>query len=97
MHKMEKNSWFLNKNELNISLMRFHVNIKILKNSDFVFFIWTITDNERNKLSLNFNSLEDAISFTEMINDKRNINEVIELYNKIFENNEFVLDKPKIK
>lgn len=88
MNKIELNHWYLKENELRIALMRFHVKIKVLKNSQDIYFQLTLNKGEE-ELVFNFNSLEDAVSFTEQIIDKCYSNqEVIERYTELFGNNE---------
>lgn len=68
MDRISLNHWYLHGNELSISLMRFHVKINILKESQNLYFQLTIMDEDYKESIINFNSIEDAISFTEKNN-----------------------------
>lgn len=91
MKKVELNHWYINDNNLSISLMRHHVKIKVLKNDERVFFQLEVIDSKRNKLVFNFYTLEDAISFTENVVAKCSNNiEITNAYIEMFNNDEFI-------
>lgn len=94
MKAIEKNRWFIKENELSISLMRFHVSIKITKNEKKVFYPLVVTDSDQKTARFNFSSLEEAVFFTEdVVTKKRDIHEVIDGYKEIYWNGE----KPRQK
>ena len=84
MKKVELNHWFIDDNKLNISLMRFYVEIKpLVKNHKNVFSL-KIINSERNELLCFFKTLEEAISFTEeSINLCQDFNEVMDAYHNL--------------
>lgn len=91
MNKIELNHWYMNENELSISLMRFYTKIKILKNNQTVYYQLYINGKDNKELTLNFYTIEDAILFTEQIIAKScNTNEILEKYNLMFENKVFI-------
>ncbi len=87
MAKINKTHWFINNNELSISLLRFHVEINFIDNDNTVKI--KIKDNNEEYISLTVNSLEEAISFTENVIIKcKNKEEIIDNYKNTFENND---------
>ncbi len=84
MKKVELNHWFIDDNKLNISLMRFYVEIKpLVKNHKNVFSL-KIINSERNELLCFFKTLEEAVSFTEeSINLCQDFNEVMDAYHNL--------------
>ena len=90
MGRMNLNHWFTGDDNLSISLMRFFVRIKILKNSKNVFYQMTVIDSEKKELVFNFYSLEDAVSFTEnTINHCHDYKEVVDQYVEMFDQDKF--------
>lgn len=93
MEKIKRNNWFVKDNELWISLMNFHVKIKIVKNdgyNSFIYYRTEIKDKNYSDLVFHFYSLEDAISFTENIVNKSNNNsEVFDSYKALFQEGRF--------
>lgn len=93
MENIERNNWYIKDNEIWISLMNFHVIIKILKNegyNSFIYYRTEIKDNNYSELVFHFYSLEDAISFTENIVGKANNNtEVLDAYKALFQEGKF--------
>lgn len=89
MNRIELDHWYMKENELSISLMKFHAKIRILKNSQMIYYELNIK-GEDNLLTFNFYSIEDAISFTEQIVAKsHDTKEVLEKYNLMFEKEQF--------
>ena len=82
MKRIEKNHWFVNNNQLSISLMNFYVSITFNQNKD-TYFVLDVIDSDMNHLYFYFNTLEKAINFTEEIvaHSKTNV-DVINLYNE---------------
>ena len=62
--KIKLNHWFIDNNKLSISLMRFYVIISIYKN-DNLCFILRVNNGNMEDMYLYFNTLEEAIAFTE--------------------------------
>ena len=93
MENIKKNNWYIKDNELWISLINFHVIIKIVKNegyNSFIYFRTEIKDNNYSDLVLHFYSLEDAISFTENTVSKAKDNtEVLDTYRNLFQEGKF--------
>ncbi len=91
MKKIELNHWIVNDNNLSISLMHYHVTIKVLKNDERILFQLEVIDSKRNKLVFNFYTLEAAMSFTENVVSKCSSNiEVANTYIEMFSNDEFL-------
>ena len=65
MGYIKLNHWFINNNELSISLLRFYVRINIMSNDNNIYFKLTVINSLMKKNTLYFDSLEEAISFTE--------------------------------
>ena len=77
MKRIELDHWYTIDNTLDISLMRFHVEIKILDN----YFQMELINSLRQTITLNFNTLEDAITFTETtVKKAHDYNEIIKKY-----------------
>lgn len=89
MKRLELNHWFSKDNKLDISLMRFYVEINITNNNLFQMKIY---DSNQDTIVLNFKTLEEAITFTEeTINKCQNIDDITNNYTKTYKN-----DKEKI-
>ena len=92
MKRLELNHWFSKDNNLNISLMRFYVEINIDNN----LFKMKIHDSNQNKVLLNFNTLEESISFTEdIINKCQNTQEITDKYNELYKEKDDIDDNIK--
>lgn len=90
--------WYVEENELRISLMRFYVQIKVLKNEKTVYYQLFVKDSDDRELTINFYALEDAISFTEqVVNKSEDSNEVLEKYTLMFGSDIFYSPFPKTK
>ncbi len=90
MKKMMLNGWYIDDNQLGISLPNLYVSIDILQNGEFVYYQTTIKGDE--ELVLNFYSIEDAVFFVENdIVKCRSTKEVLEIYNAKFKRSEFVV------
>ncbi len=90
MRSVKLNHWYLDENELSISLMRFHISIEICHNGDNLFYRLRIIDENRKELIFNMYTLEDAIWFSEaVINKCMDIDEIIDNYRMNFEQNKF--------
>ena len=89
MKKLELNHWFIKDNKLDISLMRFYVEINIKDNK----FKMKVYDSNQETILLNFNTLEEAITYTEnIINNCRNIEEILDKYNEYIDVNNQIND-----
>lgn len=92
MKRLELNHWFSKDNNLNISLMRFYVEINIEDN----LFKMKIYDSNQDKVLLNFNTLEESISFTEdIINKCHTTQEIIDKYNELYKEKDDIDDNIK--
>ncbi len=82
MGRMRLNHWFVNKNDLNISLMRFFVRIKRIISNKADYSLLEVIDGNRDSDIFGFPSIEDAVNFTENeIVESHNLEEVQEKYN----------------
>ncbi len=72
MNRINLDHWFVNDNELGISLMKFYVNIKMINEDNDIYYIARVINSETEikEISFKFLSLEDAITFTENIVSK---------------------------
>ena len=70
MGMIKLNHWYARENQLCISLMKYYVSIDMVLSNDEIFFKLEVIDSERKELCLCFNSLEEAISFTEDVVNK---------------------------
>ena len=94
MEKIRKNHWYVNKNRLSISLIRFHAEINVVYKDDNICAILIVTRDDRKTLSLNFDSIEDAILFTEneLVNCK-NFEDVLYVYGTYIRTTSMILKK----
>ena len=91
MERINKTHWFVGDNKIGISLMRYAVDIEILKNDSDIFYRLNVYDDGKVALVFNFYSLADAIRFTEEDIDKSDsLNKIVESYKTKFANNEFI-------
>lgn len=100
MNTLDLNHWFIEKNEMSISLVKFYVKITILHDNQNVYYQLYIKGDYDKELLFNFYTIEDAIRFTEQVVSKcDNTLEVINNYNLMFNNGEFEnpYSKKKIK
>ena len=101
MNKIELNHWYVNENTLSISLIRFYVEIKVLKNDYTLYYLLRVKGEENKEMTFTFYTIEEALSFTEKIVAKSyDINEVFEKYILMFERENskaFPLKKKKTK
>jgi len=72
MNRINLNHWFVNDNELSISLISFYVNIKMISENDEIYYIARVinSESEIKEVGFKFLSLEEAITFTENIVSK---------------------------
>ena len=90
MNKIELNHWYVNENTLSISLMRFYVEIKILKNDYTLYYLLHVKGEENREMTFTFYTIEEALFFTEeFVAKSYSINEVFEKYISTFENKNF--------
>ena len=88
----------MKENELLISLMRFYIKIKILKNDQTIYYQLCVKENEEKELTFNFYTIEDAILFTEQIIAKsHDTNEILEKYISMFKSEKFKIPYSKKK
>ncbi len=84
MKQIEKDHWYVTDNKMGISLMWFYVDIK-LPSKDDPYYHLTVTDRNMEEEEYKFNTLEEAISFTENVVDTSFIPEQIkESYEKMY-------------
>ena len=83
MNRIELNHWFIDNNSLSISLMNFCVKINhhIIRNNTC--FVMQVI-HEQDNIFLYFNSLEEAIKFTEnIVINCTNMDEVLNKYHEL--------------
>ena len=98
MGRMELNHWFVDEDGLAIALMRYYVDIKILKNNEFIFYRLGVHTNGKEELVFNFYALDDAVYFTEnIIKAAEDTNQIVEIYQQMFEEKRFQEPKKKKK
>ena len=85
--RMVLDHWFVGKDDISISLMRFHVRIKINTIDDRLYYSLTITNSDMKELNLVFYSLVEAVDFTEnKVAKCSDFAQVLELYKDIIIN-----------
>lgn len=90
MKKLELNHWFIKDDKLEISLLNLFASIEIAENNQNFFFRLLVIDQNRKTAIFNFFTLEEAVSFVEdKIKKCRNNEEVIYLYQNIYEDKKF--------
>ena len=82
MSRIELDHWFINGNELSISLMRYYVSIEMVKDDENITFLLNIsTGSGGEKIVLPFKEIEDAIVFTEnIVRFSDNFDEIRRIY-----------------
>ena len=84
MGRIKLDHWFINDNELSISLMRYYVDINI-SYDEKVNILLRVIDSDRKELFFDFDSLEKAIIFTEaVINKCPNYQAIEDAYNNYY-------------
>ncbi len=90
MEELNKIRWFVKKNRVSASLMRYVVSIDFCHNGTNLFFPLKIYRDGKELLTFNFYTYEDAIGFTNnVINKKETIEEILETYQEMFSDNKF--------
>lgn len=85
MRRFKLNHWFINDNQLSISLMRYYVDIDMTVDDDDTSVILRVVDSNRKELFFDFDSMETAVAFTEAVIDKcSTYNDIEEAYNKYY-------------
>ena len=94
MRRVELDHWFIDRNELNISLMNFHVGISPLIIEDHVYYKVRIVDSNRKDSIYIFENLEKSVEFTEeIVNKVFSLEEVGELYKDSFSKNKKLIKR----
>lgn len=90
MERIELDHWFVDDNKLLISFMRYYVDIRIYQNDTNVFYQLRVLNQNKESLIFNFDSLEDAIVFTEQtIRKSRTLKEIIKSYQEQWKQEKF--------
>ena len=92
MNTIKLDHWFINKNELAISLMNFYVSINIINMDNDIWYKVKVVNpsQETKEMDFEFSSLENAISFVEEnVSYSKTIEEVFYKYSM------FCLEKEK--
>lgn len=86
MKRVELDHWFVIDNMLAISVMRYHVEIRVYQD-DIIIYKLRVVNSKKKSLIFDFYSLEDAITFTErVISKSKTLEDIKEVYNDSFEN-----------
>lgn len=89
MKRIMLNNWYIKDNSLQISLLRFHVTIKLECDNGLISYEMDVVDNDMKHFIFNLYSLENAISFVEnVINKCMSRTEIMEKYMEMYEKNE---------
>ena len=89
MNTIKKDHWFIHNNQLTISLMRFYVEISMINDSNYIYFLLRVVNTEQKpkEISFMFDSLEESIAFTEEVVDEcKTFDEIIKNYRLIQDN-----------
>lgn len=90
--KMRLKDWNIGSNELSILLIDYYVKISIKNDLGKLYYSLTVADTDMKELNLIFNSLEEAVNFTEdKIVHCDTYKEIIEFYK------DYIIDKNKIE
>ena len=82
---------------LSFSFCHYHVDIRISRNDNFIFYHLDVYSKGKIDLTLNFYSLEDAVMFTEKeIDNSIDKKDILKRYIKKFKGDEFK-PMPKVK
>jgi len=65
MKNVKLNHWYVNNNTMSIGLMKYYASINMVLLNNKICFVLEIINDQRKSIYLSFESLEDAISFTE--------------------------------
>ncbi|MBQ6135447.1 MAG: hypothetical protein IJI60_03925 [Bacilli bacterium] len=65
MKAIELNHWYIQDNEMSISLMNFYVSIQSFVDGKSSFYLLRVCNSDRGILNFSFPTLEDAVCFTE--------------------------------
>ena len=88
MNNIKLNHWFVDKDELSISLMNFFVKINIVFYEDYIYYELNVIKDSIQCLTINFYSIEAAITFTEDVIDKcSSVEEIVINYERLFNEN----------
>lgn len=85
MRRINLNNFFASKNSLLISLWNFHATINIKTNSNGIYCEERIQNSNLDELVFIFDTLEDAIMFTEKIKECFTKEDIIKVYEKFIE------------
>ena len=93
MERMILDHWFVGRDELEISLMNFYVNIKIRSILDDLVFDVKIINGNMEYILLTFNGLGEAVSFTEnVVRHCYDFDEILEVYNEYLDKRRLTLN-----
>ena len=95
MNRIELDHWYLKDNNMAIALLKFHVKIDIKKNNKEIYYQTNIKGEDKN-ITVNFYTIEDAISFTEkVVANCKDTGEVANSYKTMYEYGKFKSPYPK--
>lgn len=81
MESIQLNHWYVGDNHLSISLMDYHASIIISQKNNIICYQVIITDSNQKEIKLDFNTLEESVSFVEnVVAHSRKDDNIIENY-----------------
>lgn len=84
MDFIKRSNWYLDNNELKVSLLFFQVSISAIIKDNELFWLLNVK-NSNNELNFEFDTMEKAVTFTEdRIADCRTFEDVIADYEKYY-------------
>ena len=84
MKQIEKTNWYVSDNDVSISLMRFHAKYSIKKDDEHLVHL-TVTDKDMKKAVCKFDTIEEAVSFTENVVDNcMCLKDIYDAYKKMY-------------
>ncbi len=89
MVKIEFNNMIADDNELWITLTNYSANISINENTKGLYYQLKILENDEGKIRFYFDSFEDAVTFTKIIEDYNNLEDIVMAYEKHYKREEF--------
>lgn len=88
MKKIELDHWLIKDSKLSISLMNLYVEIKILVKNNKKIISLKVINEEQNELLFFFNTIEEAMTFTEeRLKYCKDFNDVVESYKELNKDN----------
>ena len=100
MEIIENTRWFIKDNAISRSLMRFHIEIKVLSEENNIKCVLKVTDSNMKSIIFYFDTIEESISFIQnVVNSALSFKEIQEKYREIYKeekNEKIIVKKRKI-